>query len=273
MQLPQLPQASYAFTVLEGALGLILAKIDEFSALAAETARLAGLLSALKVADREAGGNGIVQGFAPSNGKGKGKGPTSGGGYGVASGLRGLLGAAGRIFGLGKRRVKMFKSGGGSEARYQAVGEAGANADEDDGEWEEETEEDVELAKLVQARTASSTSASTDVAADFSGLDGSGSSSVGKGLGNGAAASSNALERVVGVPRVLRLMDGSTSGFSVEGLSACVPGMHHSRMVVCQHLSFSLQPGKCMINLQLWTYSYQRYTDCSTCGIAIFAAA
>jgi len=186
--------------------------------------------------------------------------------------LRGLLGAAGRFFGLGKkRRVKMFKSGGGSEAGYQAVGEAGGNADEDDGE-EEENEEDVELAKLIQARTASSTSTSTDIAADSSGLDGIGSSSVGKGLGNGSAASSNALERVVGVPRVLRLMDGSTSGFSVEGLSACVPGMHHSRMVVCQHLSFSLQPGKCMMNLQLWTYSYQRYTDGSTRGIAFFAA-
>lgn len=56
----------------------------------------------------------------------------------------------------------------------------------------------------------------------------------GQGLGGGSGRLS----------RVLRLMDGSVPGLSVEGLTACVPGRHHQPTVVCQDLSFQLQPGE-----------------------------
>eukprot|EP00775_Hariotina_reticulata_P013062 gene13062-13189_t len=235
-----LTQASFAFTVLEGALGLILAKIDEFSALAAETARLAGLLTALKIADREAGGNGIVQGFAPTNGRGS----CGGGNGGVVSGLQGMLGAAGWCFGLEtKKKAKINKSGGGVKGDYEAVGMAG---DTDENQGEEEEADDVELAKLLPGGAPTSRGPTT-VAAGAGPTGGGGSGSDGKGAGYGAAASSNALDGVVGVSRVLRLMNGLVPGFSVEGLSACVPGRHHSRMVVCHNLSFNLHPGESLL--------------------------
>lgn len=47
--------------------------------------------------------------------------------------------------------------------------------------------------------------------------------------------------------RVLRLMDGSTPGFSVEDLSAWVPGRHHMPTCVCTELSFSIAPGEVMV--------------------------
>ncbi|WIA31784.1 hypothetical protein OEZ86_002655 [Tetradesmus obliquus] len=98
-----LTQASYAFQVLEGALGLILAKLDEFSSLAAETARLDGLLTALEAADVDAGGSGSVQGFEQ---------PVAG-----AVGLLGGLGAGLRAGGLGSKRKK---GPGKSEAGFCA---------------------------------------------------------------------------------------------------------------------------------------------------------
>lgn len=58
-----LTQASFAFNVLEEALRLILEKMEDLSSLAAETARLAGLLAALRAADVDAGGDGTVVGF------------------------------------------------------------------------------------------------------------------------------------------------------------------------------------------------------------------
>jgi hypothetical protein len=60
-------QASFAFNVLEEALRLILERMEDLSSLAAETARLAGLLAALRAADVDAGGDGTVVGFGGLN--------------------------------------------------------------------------------------------------------------------------------------------------------------------------------------------------------------
>jgi hypothetical protein len=70
-----------------------------------------------------------------------------------------------------------------------------------------------------------------------SGVDGSGGSS-----GNGALL--DGLGSGARLSRVLRLMDGSVPGLVVDGLTACVPGRHHQPTVVCQDLTFSLQPGE-----------------------------
>lgn len=74
MLVPALPttaphtQASYAFRVLEDALGIMLARLDDFSSLAAETSRLTGLLDALRAADVDGGGAGSMLGFEPMPG-------------------------------------------------------------------------------------------------------------------------------------------------------------------------------------------------------------
>lgn len=61
---------------------------------------------------------------------------------------------------------------------------------------------------------------------------------------NGATAAEGSGRGSGRLSRVLRLMDGSVPGLSVEGLTACVPGRHHQPTVVCQDLSFQLQPGE-----------------------------
>lgn len=74
--------------------------------------------------------------------------------------------------------------------------------------------------------------------------------------GSGGSSANGALVDGYGtggarLSRVLRLMDGSVPGLVVDGLTACVPGRHHQPTVVCQDLTFSLQPGKAAWNLGL----------------------
>ncbi|KAF8070971.1 Abcd2 [Scenedesmus sp. PABB004] len=204
--------ASYAFSVLEGALGLILAKLDEFSALAAETSRLSGLLDALAAADVDAGGNGAVRGFPPAGGA------THGGGLGALAGL------AGRVRG-GRRPKPPEKSEGGG-----ADGQGG-----DDGD-------DGEATRLLVASDG-------DDARRPSGEGGRPGAAPRRRRGSGGwpPDAPDASGGGRGLSRVLRLMDGSSPGLVVEGLSAWVPGRHHAPTPVCRGLSFTLAPGESLL--------------------------
>jgi hypothetical protein len=208
-------QASYAFQVLEGALGLILAKLDEFSSLAAETVRLDGLLTALQAADVDAGGSGTVQGFEQ---------PAAGpaGLWGALTGLR--------IISLGANKRKNVPAK--SEAKGAADSKAAAAAsDADDAEVGEAT------GLLVHADRASNrrASGSTEALPAAAGAAASHQWDVSTGRdGSGGGRPS----------RVLRLMDGAAAGFSAEELCAWVPGRHHMPTCVCSELSFSIAPGE-----------------------------
>lgn len=72
-------------------------------------------------------------------------------------------------------------------------------------------------------------------------------SSTGAGAGAISSSSSNGVlpRSTARLSRVLRLLNGSEPGLVVDGLTACVPGRHHLATVVCQDLTFSLQPGEC----------------------------
>jgi hypothetical protein len=74
--------------------------------------------------------------------------------------------------------------------------------------------------------------------------DGEAAALLGGAVANSSHAANGSSSSSSGLSRVLRLMDGSVSGLSVEGLTACVPGRHHQPMVVCADLSFSLAPGE-----------------------------
>jgi hypothetical protein len=180
-------QASFAFNVLEEALRLILEKMEDLSSLAAETARLAGLLAALRAADIDAGGDGNVVGF--------GNPPRS------SQPGQGLQAAAGL-----------------PAAKDSAVVDL-SNIHRSD--------HDVELADRAETALLHS-------------LDGQER----PGTTNGVASEGFGGGGSVRLSRVLRLMDGSVPGLSVEGLTACVPGRHHQATVVCRDLSFQLQPGE-----------------------------
>lgn len=175
--------------MLEEALRLILEKMEDLSSLAAETARLAGLLAALRAADMDAGGDGTVVGFgsAPKHRNGSG-----GGSSGTAGALSGSKGSLSR--------------------------------DALDVELVERSE----TASLLHSSNGNSSSSNAGVQHMMSG-----------GTSDGVGAVSAAR-----LSRVLRLMDGSVPGLSVEGLTACVPGRHHQATVVCQVLNFTLEPGE-----------------------------
>jgi hypothetical protein len=179
------PQASFAFNVLEEALRLILEKMEDLSSLAAETARLAGLLAALRAADVDAGGDGTVIGFGSAP---KHRSSSGGGSSGAADTLPGSKGSDG---------------------------------------FDVELAERSETASLLHGSNGNSSCSNTGVHHMMAG-----------GVSDEAAAGPARLSRV------LRLMDGSVPGLSVEGLSACVPGRHHQATVVCQDLSFTLEPGE-----------------------------
>jgi hypothetical protein len=209
-------QASYAFQVLEGALGLILAKLDEFSSLAAETVRLDGLLTALQAADVDAGGSGTVQGFEQ---------PAAGpaGLWGVLTGLR--VASVAAI----KRKKGPAKSEAGTADTKAA---AAAASDADDDEVGEAT------GLLLHADRASNrrASGSTEALPAAAGGVGTASQQWGVSTGNGSGGGR--------LSRVLRLMDGAAAGFCAEELSAWVPGRHHMPTCVCSELSFSIAPGE-----------------------------
>lgn len=171
-------QASFAFNVLEEALRLILEKMEDLSSLAAETARLAGLLEALRAADVDAGGDGTVVGFG----------------------------------GLNSQHHSSRRGGSGQGGRDQAAAQHSSKDGSSDVS-------DMELADRSETALL---------------LHGTDSSSGTVGAGGGSARLS----------RVLRLMEGSEPGLEVDGLTACVPGRHHQATVVCQDLSFKLQPGE-----------------------------
>lgn len=182
-------QASFAFNVLEEALRLILEKMEDLSSLAAETARLAGLLAALRAADIDAGGDGNVIGF--------GNPPRS------SQPGQGLQAAAGLL-----------------AAKDSTVVDLSVNTHRSD--------HDVELADRAETTLLLQSP-------DGQGPPGTSNGVVSEGFGGGG---------IVRLSRVLRLMDGSVPGLSVEGLTASVPGRHHQETVVCQGLSFQLHPGE-----------------------------
>lgn len=185
-------QASFAFNVLEEALRLILEKMEDLSSLAAETARLAGLLEALRAADVDAGGDGTVVGFG----------------------------------GLNSQHHSSRRGGSGQGGRDQAAAQHSSTDSSSDVS-------DMELADRSETALL---------------LHGTGSSSGAVGAGGGSSGDTVLSYRVGGgsarLSRVLRLMEGSEPGLEVDGLTACVPGRHHQATVVCQDLSFKLQPGE-----------------------------
>jgi hypothetical protein len=183
-------QASFAFNVLEEALRLILEKMEDLSSLAAETARLAGLLAALRAADVDAGGDGTVIGF-------------------------------------GSAPRHHNSSSGGSSGTGALPGSKGSHAG---------NAFDVELAE--RSETASLLHGSNGNSSSSTGVHHMMAVGMSDGAGSGSAAGPARQSRV------LRLMDGSVPGLSVEGLTACVPGRHHLATVVCQDLSFTLEPGE-----------------------------
>jgi hypothetical protein len=202
--------------VLEGALGLILAKLDEFSSLAAETVRLDGLLTALQAADVDAGGSGTVQGFEQ---------PAAGpaGLWGFLTGLRVAS------VGANKRKKGPAKSEAGTADSKAA---AAAASDADDEEVGEAT------GLLLHADRPSNRRASGSTEALPAAAGGVGTASQQWGVITGNCSGG------VRLSRVLRLMDGAAAGFCAEELSAWVPGRHHMPTCVCSELSFSIAPGE-----------------------------
>jgi hypothetical protein len=94
------------------------------------------------------------------------------------------------------------------------------------------TMHDVELADRSAETDQLLQCVNSDSGADASG-GGSPDGACLEGSGSGARLS-----------RVLRLMNGSEPGLVVDGLTACVPGRHHLPTVVCQDLTFLLEPGE-----------------------------
>jgi len=202
-------QASFAFNVLEEALRLVLEKMEDLSSLAAETARLAGLLAALRAADVDAGGDGTVIGFG-SPPKNTTTTTTSSSSSAATSSSNGL-----------------------NSSTDHSSAETDFLVPKDSSIYHP----DVELTVLPGGGAALLQRGSSF--AHLVGVYGSG------GVGEAAAGAAGGSGVGSGrQSRVLRLMDGSEAGLSVEGLSACVPGRHHEATVVCRDLSFKLTPGK-----------------------------
>lgn len=203
-------QASFAFNVLEEALRLILEKMEDLSSLAAETARLAGLLAALRAADVDAGGDGTVIGFGSPPKQHQHHYPSY---YLPSSSSSSSVAAVNGINGVSSSSKDVNSS---SSALM-----------------------DVELAAVAAGGMMQhGGGGSSGIGAD------GGSTSSAADLAVGVGAGVNGVGGAQRLSRVLRLLDGSVSGLSVEGLTACVPGRHHQPMVVCQDLSFNLEPGE-----------------------------
>eukprot|EP00879_Flechtneria_rotunda_P019295 GHRR01020264.1.p1 GENE.GHRR01020264.1~~GHRR01020264.1.p1 ORF type:complete len:497 (+),score=171.65 GHRR01020264.1:437-1927(+) len=210
-----LTQASYAFTVLEGALGLILARIDEFSALAAETTRLAGLLAALEAADIDAGGSGTLPGFGLVPAR------RSKRSAGSCALLRRMVPLRCCMWGKGLSDKREEKSEVGAGSGNGSDGEQDCDGLQYDGE-----------ASKQRLPVSTNVLNHSETTADWPEQ---------QLLINQLRGSAI---RVPKVSRVLRLMDGSAPGLSIEDLTAYVPGQHHQPMCVCQNLSFTIAPGE-----------------------------